>query len=569
MTSRRLVSAVAVLLALAGSAQRSEAAKPYSAEHFNVRLSVESGGSMIVTESIRFVFGPDQFTYVFRELPRQKIDRLTVLSVEMDGQAFAPGKNAEQYEIKKLDNGRQRITWHLSPVGNSSHEFTLVYRVDGVVEQGSQADVLRWIALPEKHEYSITCSEIEVEYPDSTALVGLPEFEPPAAEPLVEGRPLRARRCGFGTDDDWMVTLRFAPRSVAIVAPDWQRRREQTRLTAPLFLGIAGLVLFGGLLGFGIFALNHRAPSSSDPRPLQRVPPDNLRAALAGWLAGPTAGISWANALGTLFDLARRGVLQIRMPDHASWLNRRDPAIVLLDRPRDLREHERTLLDILFTTNAGPRDTVRFSQLARVFSSGGWKRFTKSVTEELRQEGLIDAEREHTRGGATRVGIALIITAVIGFVIALLFVNQVGAFVLAIPGALMIAGVAGAIVGQTLTRLSDRGLERARLWKAYRRYLASVAKGRTTDVPAGQFETLLPMAAAFGVALIWAKRLEKEGALSMPPWFQALARQDGRPNTAALIEILSTANTAGAHVAGGAAAGGAAGAAGGGSSGAG
>jgi hypothetical protein len=77
------------------------------------------------------------------------------------------------------------------------------------------------------------------------------------------------------------------------------------------------------------------------------------------------------------------------------------------------------------------------------------------------------------------------------------------------------------------------------------------------------------MAAAFGVALIWAKRLEKEGALSMPPWFQALARQDGRPNTAALIEILSTANTAGAHVAGGAAAGGAAGAAGGGSSGAG
>lgn len=565
MTSRRLVAAVVLVLAVLGPAGPSEAAKPYSAERFNVRLSVESGGSMIVTETVRFAFGPDQSPDVFRELPRQKIDRLTVLSVEMDGLAFSPGKKTGQYEIKKLDNGRRRITWHLSPVTSSSHEFTLIYRVDGVVEQGAQTDVLRWIVLPEKHEYPINCSEVEVEYPDSAALIGLPEFEPAAAESFVDARPLRARRCGFAKNDDWMLTLRFAPHSIAMVAPDWQRRSTQTWQTAPLFLGIAGLVLFGGLVGFIMFALNHRAPSSTDSQPRQTVPPDHLPVALAGTLAGTSGGISWANAIGTLFDLARRGVLQIKAPDNAAWLNRRDCAIVLQDRLRDLREHERTLLDILFITRKGPRDMVRFSQLSRTFTSGGgWKRFTRAVTSELRQEGLLDAEREHARSGAMGVGIGLVIAAIVGVGVALLFADRIGGFVFTIPGALVIAGVTGLIIGSALTPLSDRGLQRARLWKAYRRHLAAVSKGLSTDVPTGQLESLLPMAAAFGVALAWAKRLDKLGALGVPVWFHALAREDGRPNSAALIEMLSLANTAGAHVAGGAGAAGVAAAAGGG-----
>jgi hypothetical protein len=191
------------------------------------------------------------------------------------------------------------------------------------------------------------------------------------------------------------------------------------------------------------------------------------------------------------------------------------------------------------------------------------------VTAELRREGLLDAERERTRSAATRVGLGLIIAAVVGFGVALTLFERVGAFVLTIPGALLIAGVTGVIVGQSLTRLSDKGLERARRWKAYGRYLAAVSKGRRTDVPAGQLEVLLPMAAAFGVAIAWAKRLETLGALGVPPWFLALARQDGRPNTAAFIEMLSVANTSGAHVAGAGGSAGTAGAAGGGSSGAG
>jgi hypothetical protein len=544
---------VVLALATLGPVGRADAATPYSAERFDVRISVESGGSMIVTETIRFSFGPGQTKLVSREWPKLKIDGMTVLSVEGDGVGLSPGKGSGQYEFRKLDNGRRRITWHLSPVGDSSRVLKVVYRVDGLVEQGSEVDVLRWMVLPGKHVYPIACSEVEVDLPESAALIARPEFEPAATESMINARPLRARRCGFGTDDNWMLTLRLTPRSVATVAPLWQQKRTQTWKTAPLFLGIASLMLAGGLLGFIMFALNHRAPSPSERRPRQTVAPDRLPVALAGTLAGTWGGISWANSIGTLIDLAHRGVLQIKAPDNATWLNRHDYAIVLQDRPPHLRPHERTLLDILFVTSKGPRDTVRFSQLSQAFESGGgWKRFTRAVTAELRQEGLLDAEREHANSGATRVGVGLVIASVVGFGAALLLFEKVGAFVLTIPAALMITGLKGIIVGQSLTALSDKGLQRAQLWKAYSRHLAAVAKGRTTDVLTGQLESILPMAVAFGVALPWAKRLDKQGALRMPAWFQAIARKDGRPNTAALIEMLSLANAAGAHVTGGA-----------------
>lgn len=571
MSSRRLVAVVALVLAVTGSARPSEAAKRYSAERFDVRLSIEAGGSMVVTETIRFSFGPDQFTYVYRELPKQRIDGLTVLSVEMDGVAFSPGKQPGQYESKKVENARRRITWHLSPVTRSTHEFTLVYRVEGVVQQADGADLLRWVLLPTKHEYAIGCSAVEVEYPDAADLVASPEFEPAASDAPAAVRPVRASRCGFASNDDWMVTLRFSPRSIATTAPDWQQRSMQTWKTAPLLLGLAGLLLFGGLVGFGMFAANHRASVTVDGVTEQRVPPDQLPVALAGALAGASAGTSWAGAIGTLLDLASRGIVRIKTPDHATWLNRRDFAVVLSNQARGLREHERTLLDILFTTRKGPRDSVRFSQLSRAFASNGWRRFAGAVTAELRQHGLVDASRERTKRGAVRAGLLLLVASVVGFGIAIPMVNRIGAFVLAVPGALLVSSVAGLIVGGSLTRLSDHGLRQARLWKAYRHHLVALSKGRRPGEPAASLESLLPLAAAFGVALAWAQRLDKQHALTVPAWLPALAQSDGSPSGGLLVEMLSTANTAGAHVdsSPAVAGAGATGAAGGGSSGAG
>ena len=570
MISRRCASGVVLLLALLVAAAPSHAAKPYRAERFDVRLSVEQGGSMVVTEQIRFTFGADQFTYVFRELPARKIDRLTVLSVEMDGRAFSPGKGPGEYEFRKTDNGGRRVTWHFAHVTAEPHDFTLIYRVEGVVQAMPEADLLQWNLLPLKHEYPIDCSTIDVNYPGAASLIAPPMVEP--AQALSADRTVHAQRCDIAANQGWLLTLQFQPNSLITQPPGWQQRSTTTARNAPLFLGLAGLILFGGVLAFVMFSRNHAVPSTGRSDLIQVTPPDDLPVAIAGMLAGPRRGVSWSNAIGTVMDLAQKGVIRISATDGASWLQRRDATVTLLAMPRDVREHEQVLLDILFAPRGGRRESVRFSQLTREFTSGGgWKRYTKAVLADMRREGLIDAERERTQRAATWVGFMFILLSAVAFGATVAFANSAGGFILAIPAAIFLVGLVGVITASTLSRLSDKGLERARGWQAYRRYLSGMAKPGAVDVSGNQFEALLPLAAAFGVALGWAKTLEKQGALALPAWFQAAALDDGRANTAALVEMLTVVNAAGAHVDGGAAAGGAAGAgaAGGGASGAG
>jgi uncharacterized membrane protein len=82
-------------------------------------------------------------------------------------------------------------------------------------------------------------------------------------------------------------------------------------------------------------------------------------------------------------------------------------------------------------------------------------------------------------------------------------------------------------------------------------------------------EHWLPYAVAFGTALAWMKRLQKQGITMGPSWLTAVSREGahGPASIGATVAILSSGSSAGAHAGGHA--GGASGAAGGGASGAG
>ena len=569
MSVRRLVILVSVLVAIV--AAPASAAKDYRAERFHARIVVEPNGSIVVTETIRFVFGADSFTYTYRELTGRKTDGITILGTTMDGQPMGPGKQPGEYELKKTDNGRRRVVWHFAEVTGAAHTFTLTYRVEGVAWQDTDADVLAWTLLPTKHEYLIECASGEVEYPASTSLIGGALFEPPASDLQIDGQAVRFLRCPFDKDHSWVMTLRFAPRTLAAVAPAWQQRAGVTREHAPMLLGLAALLLLTGAGGFVFFALNHRMPTAGDRDGRQAAPPDDLSPALAGALTRAGASPAWADALAALFDLARRGVIRIDALPATGVFKKHDFQVTAGPAPRTLAAHERTLLELLFTSKSGPRPTVTFSGLSRIFASAGrWKRFRSSVADDLRAAHLLDPERERTRGRLTILGVAIMLFSIVGFALSAVFMDQAGEAVLALPIAILVSGIVGLATGASLSPLSDEGHGRAQRWKAFGRHMGGVAKHAEVEgATPRDFERLLPYAAAFGVALAWAKRLEKRGVNAGPSWLEALA-SDGASHgapMAATVAMLSAGHNAGAHAGGGAA--GAAGAAGGGSSGAG
>jgi hypothetical protein len=569
----RLVRFVPALLltALLAVPAPAAAAKTYRAEQFTIRVEVQPGGALHVTETIRFAFGPDSFTYVYREVPQRRTDGVTYLDASMDGVSMPRGSAPGQFEVKKRDNGRRRVVFHFAAVTSSTHTFTLTYVAQGVVRLDADADVLAWQLLPTDHDYPIDRATADISYPAETRLLGAPQFEPAADATQATDRGLRASKSPFGPDDEWTVWLRFAPRTLASVPPLWQQRQMRTREYLPMFLGLGALILLTGAGGFLLFRLNNRPELPDDPQARTPVPPDHLPVALTGALTGPWSGVSWPHALGALLDLARRGVVCVE-PNGDPGLFKSKPFLIRRTAVKAaLASHEQVLLDLLFTSKTGPRETITFAEVGRVVgSSRRWKRFTKAATADLRAGALLDPERERIRNRMTVLGLALVIVSIAALAACVPLLDRVGDAVLILPGSLMAAGIVGLGAGATFSVLSAEGQRRAHAAKSYRRYLADLSKQASSSGAAGAiFEHALPYAAAFGVAVAWAKHLEKQGVTNGPAWLGALAQDGARSQShmVATIAMLSAGSSAGAQ-AGGHAAGGA-GAAGGGASGAG
>jgi hypothetical protein len=570
MSVRRLaILASAVVAVLTAAVLPAVAAKSYRAERFHSRIVLEPGGAVVVTETVRFAFGPDAFTYVYRDLPTRKTDGLMILEASMDGVPMERGRRVGQFEVRKED-GRRRIVWHFPATSNAARTFALTYRAAGAAWQDTDSDVLAWTLLPTSHEYAIDCASGEVTYPADAALLGDARFEPPAPEVQREGQTYRFERCPVERNASWVVTLRFAPRSVAAVPPEWQQRSIRNRESMPLFLGLAAMILLGGIGGFTLFALNYRQ-ATIDHAGALASPPDDLSPALAGTLLHTGASAGWGAVLGGVLDLARRGAVSLQSVEKAGLFRSHEVRVIAGQTPPDAAPHERVLLDLLFTDKSGPRTSVTFSELAKTFASARrWKRLREAIASDLRAARLLDADRERTRHRVTLIGLATLLSAIAGLIVSVALIDRAGEPVLALPIALLLVGVVGMVTGATLSPLSEEGHRRAERWRAFKRTLGEASGNWTGATPAAeQIERWLPYAAAFGTALAWMKRLQKQGVALGPSWLTAVSRE-GTHSPASLgatVAILSAGSNAGAHAGGHA--GGAAGAAGGGASGAG
>ena len=192
------------------------------------------------------------------------------------------------------------------------------------------------------------------------------------------------------------------------------------------------------------------------------------------------------------------------------------------------------------------------------------------MLSDLRAERLLDGDRERLRGRVTVAGLVIMLASVPGFAVSVALFDRTGEPVLSVPIALMVVGVVGMITGATLSPLSEEGHRRAERWRAFKRTLGAMAAEASGAAPSVErVERWLPYAVAFGTALAWMKRLQKQGVTAGPSWLKAVSREGARgaASLGATVAILSAGSSAGAHAGG--SAGGGAGAAGGGSSGAG
>jgi hypothetical protein len=113
--------------------------------------------SLDIAETVRFTFRGGAFTYVSRDIPKRQVDRIFDVAAYMDG---APA-------VVSIDEtGRRvRVHWRFRAASESTHVFTLSYRVEGAIRDESGRALLHWRAIPEDRDYRILAASIAIDYP--------------------------------------------------------------------------------------------------------------------------------------------------------------------------------------------------------------------------------------------------------------------------------------------------------------------------------------------------------------------------------------------------------------------
>lgn len=560
MVRRYLSLLLMALVILLVAPQPAQAAKSYYAEFFDVQIDLQEGGSAVVTETVKFRFEGDPFTFAFREISARETDGVAFMEASLDGAVMPQGTQAGEVEVELGDP--LRVTWRFPPTSNASHVFVVRYRVDGVIRQDGTSDTLLWRAVPEDHEYSVDRSTITLTYPASAAAPGNPTLNGDFDTSFDAGRVVLTAGA-IGEDEDLILTARFAPGSLTQTPPQWQVRQEQARavrartLPAGLLAGLATLLL-GGLGLFTYIRANRRELNLNSVMP-GPTPPAEVSPAVIGKLTKQSQ-----TAMGAIFDLAQRGVLEIR-EENGNW-GTKNHILVRTERSVPLKPFEQGLMEALFK----PGETqVNRNEVAYRLTAKS-KLFDEPLEQELIQRGWLDLDRKERRTRLIRITFLVLILLVSLLLAALLLGIRwsaridfavVFAVIVGIEIGVFLLAIAMLIYANAYPVLTPAGEEQAARWRGFGEYLKQVSDGREPAIRPDYFERYLAYASMFGLGAAWAKYFEKLGGVPLPGWFHAQAGSDS--SFGAIVAVMSTSDSAGAGGAG------AAGASGGGASGAG
>ena len=562
---------VAMLCLTMGVTQAQE--KSYSADRFDIAMEVEEGGSVLVTETVVFDFVGGPFTFVFRELPLDHTDGISIVEASVDGVVYPFGENAGQVEIST--GNPMRITWHLEPTSNTSHTVVLTYRADGVVRQEEGIDALYWQPLPDSYEYTIGESETVVDYPTRAALISEPAVLAGTAVITQSPNQVTFTAQNLQPNSPLVFMMQFESGSLISAPPNWQVeqqavavRQADQNAQIPYWIGFAILVFGVSFVAMLVYYRQHRAPSTKSKLTVM-APPSKLPVGLAGALISEGTSPNWSHAQGTMFSLAEQGVLIIEELPDKKWYRKHDFVVKQLDQVAGLSLHEEGFLEMLFADKNGRSTAIKLSDMGKKISGSAWKKYKKPLAAEMKQAGFLSQSRKKTRTTFFVLGGLLLALGIVGLIGMAITAGEFGYGPLIVAIAVAILGFVGIIFGSSLAPLSNIGAETAVTWKQFNNYLKDVSKGKQAVDSPTMFEKYLPYAAAFGLLHQWAKHFEKEGWTETPAYFQVLPTTTGNQAMVAFVAMSAATSSSGGSAAGASAGAAGAGAAGGGASGAG
>jgi uncharacterized protein (TIGR04222 family) len=540
MRSCRSIGAAVLLVfvVLFGGASRAVAATGFSEsiKRYDVDITIEPAGTLLIREAIDYDFGPVPHHGIFRDIPTRfdyssKANTDRVYPIDVISVKASEGTPADYTISTEGDDERIKIGDPDTTI-TGEHQYEITYRVHGAMNGFEDHDELVWNAVGNAWPVPIAAVNVVVHAPAPITQVNCSEgpfgsYQPCGSATAVgDTATFTAKEIfpgyALGPFEGMTVTVGLPKGAVPEPKPILEERFSVTSAfrvtpaTGGLGLGmliflvafVLGLVWFFGRdrrykgssvdTAFGSDVANaaeERVPLHGEHEtPVEFVPPDGLRPGQVGTLVDFKANPLDVTA--TIVDLAVRGYLKIEELSEGGLLRRGDWKLTRMkEDDADLMPYEQKLLDGLFRDEPD----VQLSDLRYEFSG----RMTAVLTE-------LQNDAKERGWFASRAALGSCAFAGIGFVVLLIGIAlTIGlalwthAGLVGIP--VILAGIVMIVASRWIPHRTAKGYAVLRHVDGFRRFIEESEKDRAQFAERKNlFTEYLPYAIVFGATEKWA-----------------------------------------------------------------
>jgi uncharacterized membrane protein YgcG len=503
-------------------------------ERWDVNINqVDTTRNSFAVREIYDVRFDGSFTFGSVVIPLSRVESIERIEVSEEGQPLRASCGGDRGTFcVEYSSDDLFITYYFRRAAiDETRNFDIRYVVNGALRIYPDGDQLWWDAIPEEHfGFEIGSSTVTVDMPNGFApREGVDPVVTYGARGNVEvnGRRIVATAVnGVGEYDSFSIRIQY-PHNPDARIPVWQaefdERRAYEENTQPLvnlglllgsvIIGVGGLVLV-----FARYVTKGRDPEVGAVPTFLSEPPSDLSPALVGTLLDERADLR--DILSILIDLAFRGYLVIeeRQEKNQVALFSYNRASFIFKRTEkeyaDLPAYEQALMQHLFGQEREERTLDSLRNRFYMVIPGIQNALYAAVVDQ----GLFNRSPEQVRNQWSGFGTLLMIIAFGGGFISFAALEDVSGFLLCLPAALGIVGLAIASFGSAMPARTAHGALEAAKWRAFREYLTRLERYSDVESAAARFDDYLRYAVAFGINRQWLERF-RGAAVDVPPWY--------------------------------------------------
>ena len=530
---RRLSSVVLLLLltTLAAPASAFAQERVFHMEQYNAEVSVNSDGSLDVTETLVYVFDQGSFRRGSRDIPLDRTDGITNVSVTevLNGQeipyretGYDPDDSTSGVARTfgtKTEGGSLYVRWIYGPTSNTSRTFRLSYHVNGAVRVYDDRDEVDWYAIPPDWGSTINSSLVVVNLPAGVDAGNLP------AEDIASSPPIGASPQGnrivwtlLNPNEGLEVGVQLPKGVLQAQKPgwqEWQDTKERFQPAIDLALLLVGLLLLVGGVLWSIMTWYRHGRDTPVKLYSDYItdPPSNLPPGLVGTLLDESADVR--DVISTVVDQGRKGNLTMREVESGGVLGmftNKDFEYTQTGEKVDFRFEEMVLNAIFKHGNP-----VRLSELKNSFYTSLPPIYDEMYRSVVALKYFPESPKA-VRNRNIGIGVGFLILAfILGFG-AFILADLVSWFLILIPIAIGAIGIVRLATAHIMPRKTNFGAEEATKWKAFSRYLQEMQRYTDVQAAADKFQLYLPYAVALGVERQLIRHFESVPS-AMPAWY--------------------------------------------------